>query len=58
MAIVLYNTKVYFIFTWTLTLAVPTGQAVEGELAWVILYHELLQQALDDLTDRSGTADV
>lgn len=41
-----------------LTLAVPTGLATEGELAWVILYHELLQQALDDLPDRGGTADV
>lgn len=50
--------KVYVIFIWTLTLAVSTGLAVEGKLAWVILHHELLKQALNDLTDRGGTADV
>lgn len=41
-----------------LTLAVSSGQAIQGKLAWVILYRELLQQALDDLTDGGGAADV
>lgn len=50
--------KVHVIFIWTLTLAVSTGLAVEGKLAWVVLHHELLQQALDDLPDRGGAADV
>lgn len=44
--------------TYLLTLSMAVHLLVESKLEWIVLYHVLPEQALDDLLDCGGAADM
>lgn len=48
----------FLIETCYLTLSITVHLLVESKLEWVVLHRKLPQQALDDLSDHGGAADM